>query len=402
MTPADRRGALAIVALALACGAPPAVDEPVAIAPVLEPLESPAGGGAMAPHLEVDGDDLLLSWLEPRGDAGHRFLFSRRSAAGAAWSAPVTIAEGDDFFANWADVPKVAVAGDGTLWAHWLAKIGDGAYAYGIFLARSADGGATWIAEGMLHDDRSPTEHGFVAWAAEGEGVRAVWLDGREMADGGAMAVRTAMLDDGVGEATVIDPRVCECCPTELVATPDGAVAFYRDRSEEEVRDVAWSRLEGAAWSPPAAVEADGWQIPGCPVNGPAAAAGERAIAVGWFTAADNRPQVRIAFARHGEVLGTPLTVDEPRPLGRVDVVAGRDDDFWMSWLALEGDAAALRLARFGPDGERQRWRVDGVGASRASGIPRLARHGDRVVVAWVDLVDDRPSGLLLASLGPI
>ncbi len=108
----------------------------------------------------------MLSWLEPStrpgGNAPAPFLPLSKT-----WSKPVTVASGPGFFANWADFPAVGQAPDGSLTAHWLAKTGAGTYAYGIFLARSTNGGAAWKPAGMLHDDRVPAEHGFVSWLPE-------------------------------------------------------------------------------------------------------------------------------------------------------------------------------------------------------------------------------------------
>ncbi len=39
--------------------------------------------------------------------------------------------------------------------------------------------------------------------------------------------------------------------------------------------------------------------------------------------------------------------------------------------------------------------------ASRASGVPRLARAGDDVFVAWVESVAERPSEIRVARLDP-
>ena len=143
--------------------------------------DPPAGAGAMAPSLTVSGKNLLLTWLEPLGPAGeptgHQLRLSRY--AGGRWSAPATVVSGPGFFANWADFPSLAEAPDGSLTAHWLAKTGADTYAYGIYLARSTDGGATWSKTGMLHEDKIPAEHGFVSWVAEKGGLRAFGLDGR-------------------------------------------------------------------------------------------------------------------------------------------------------------------------------------------------------------------------------
>jgi len=352
----------------------------------------------MAPSLVADGEDLLLSWLEPGVEMAHRFLVARLHAG--RWSEPAAIAEGNDFFANWADVPKVGVAGDGVLWAHWLAKIGGDTYAYGIFLARSTDGGASWQPMGTLHDDAVPAEHGFVAYAPAGEALRAVWLDGRAMVDGGAMSLRTAVLGETVGPSVVLDDRVCECCPAELVEPASGAVAFYRDRSLEEVRNIAVTRLEDESWTAPEPLHDDGWMIPGCPVNGPAAAASGDRVAVAWFTAANDEPKVQLAFSSDGgRRFGEPWLVDGERPLGRVDLVFDDDDTVWVSWLAVVDKLAEVRVAHFDGSGPIESRTVAATGASRASGIPRLARAGGRVFVAWVETVDDRPAEIRLAAL---
>jgi hypothetical protein len=348
----------------------------------------------MAPYLAADGEDLLLSWLEP----SYRLLVARLHEG--AWSAPAVIAEGSDFFANWADVPKVAVAGDGTMWAHWLAKLGEETYAYGIFLASSGDGGVTWQPRGTLHDDRTPTEHGFVAYAPEGDGLRAVWLDGRAMLDDGPMALRSTVLGENMAPSEVLDDRVCECCPAELAATPAGAVAFYRDRSPDEVRDMGVVRLSAAGWTAPEILHPDGWEIPGCPVNGPAADARGDELAVAWFTAADQRPRVQIAFSGDaGATFSAPLLVDGESPLGRVDLAMAGGGEAWVSWLAVAGDVAAVRIARVGTSGVTETRTVATTGASRASGIPRLARVGDEVFVAWVESSDERPSAVRVAHL---
>lgn len=399
----NRSAGRLLLALALAwlpaCAGPERAVEsaasPTLVAEAPEPLASPAGPGAMAPYLAAAGEDLLMSWLEP----GHRFLVSRLHDG--SWSEPVVVAQGDDFFANWADVPKVAVAGDGTLWAHWLAKLGAGTYAYGIFLARSADGGASWQPMGLLHhDDRSPTEHGFVAYAPEGDGLRAVWLDGREMEQGGPMTVRSARLDETVGASQVIDPRVCECCPTALAATARGALAIYRDRSSEEVRNMGVSRFDGGDWSAPRALHDDGWKIPGCPVNGPAVDAAGETVAVAWFTVIDQAPRVQLAFSHDsGDSFGPPRVVDGDRPLGRVSLVLDGDASAWVSWLAVRDDRAEVMVGRFAAEGEsRERWSVASTGGSRGSGIPRLARVGDRLYIAWVETADDQPAAVRMAT----
>jgi hypothetical protein len=400
-------------------------------------LDPPAAPGAASPHLAPDGSGsgaLLLSWLEPQaaagggGTPGHRLRFAR--FADGRWSEPRTVATGTDFFANWADLPAVVRMGDGSLAAHWLAKTGAGTYDYGIRLARSGDGGATWIPAGVLHDDGEDRggagEHGFVSWLPEGTGLRAFWLDGRETAagvglegghhgghedlGGGAMTLRTARLEPtpaipaavAVTEPARLDGRVCDCCQTDAAVTSLGPLVVYRDRSNGgEVRDIAARYRTAAGWSAPVAVGRDGWQIAGCPVNGPAVAADGARVAVAWFTGADPGARVRIAFSGDGGAsFGPPAEVDADAPLGRVDLVLSAAGEAVVGWLArgTAKDRAGLRLRRVAPDGRAgDPFTVAATGAARSSGFPRLARSGDRLVLAWVD--DAAPSRLRAVAL---
>jgi hypothetical protein len=306
--------------------------------------------------------------------------------------------------------------GDGPLYAWWLAQLGEGVYSYGVHLARSADGGATWEPLGLLHDDGSPTEHGFVTLIPEGEGVRAFWLDGRATARGEPMTIRTALVTDRVEHdgAEVVDASVCDCCNTAAVHAAGGPLVLYRDRTAEEVRDVWAARRTGAGWSEPYPVHRDGWEIPACPVNGPAVGrygtGAEETLWAVWFTAArGSHPRVLAALSRDGGAsFGEPLTVDDDGPLGRLGLAidAARGEAI-VSWLdaTTEGEAA-VRLRRITADG-----RLGPVldlartGSSRASGVPRLlaypaAEGGERLLVAWVEPAEGARHGAVrLTSL---
>ena len=85
--------------------------------------------GAHHPQTRADGR-LRLSWTEPLEDGGHILRFAVWEGAG--WSPARTIASGDDWFVNWADVPTLTAFADGTLVATWLAMLGEGTYAYGV------------------------------------------------------------------------------------------------------------------------------------------------------------------------------------------------------------------------------------------------------------------------------
>ncbi len=385
--------AMLCVVFGLACSGPapgPPVAETTSVPHTAEwrELDPPASDHSLAPNLAIAGDQVVHTWLERVGEAdaddAHRLLFSRLVDT---WTEPVVIAEGDDFFANWADLPGVVAAADGSLTAHWLAKTGEETYAYSIYLARSSDGGATWTPLGRLNDDDTPTEHGFVSYVAEGDGVRAFWLDGRGMVEGGPMSLRTASIGVQVGTDEVVDERVCECCSTAAAMTSTGPVVVSRDRSEAEVRDIAIFRWTDDGWSRSQPVHQDGWQINGCPVNGPEIAALGELVAVAWFTAAGAEPRVQLAFSHDAGVgFGPPVLIDGEGPLGRVDVVLdGREA--LVTWLAVGAEMGEVRVRRVAADGNMgPPVTVAQTAATRGAGFPRLVRNGDLLYLAWVDV----------------
>ena len=139
-------------------------------------------------------------------------------------------------------------------------------------------------------------------------------------------------------------------------------------------------------------VAKDGWQIAGCPVNGPAIATSQSQIAVAWFTAADERPTIRLAFSDdRAKSFKTPIDIDAGSVLGRVGIALTGDGSALVSWLreAPSGEAE-IRLRRVRPDGSHSETLVVGTtSAGRLSGFPQLAQTGDDVIVAWTDLGGD-------------
>jgi thiol-disulfide isomerase/thioredoxin len=366
-------------------------------------LDVHAAPGAMAPRLVAVDAALYLTWIEPEGPGGtgHALRFARLDAA---FGPARTIARGAALFVNWADVPSLAGLAGGALYAHWAERTGEAPYAYAVELARSDDGGATWRRLGRPHRDDTATEHGFVSLLPDGGGVLAVWLDGRATASGGPTALRAATLRGGLDAEVVLDERVCDCCSTSATMTPEGPLIAFRDRSDDELRDIAVVRRVKGRWTPPVAVHRDDWKITGCPVNGPALAAAGGDVALAWFTAAGERPRVLLVRSSDGGAsFGAPIEVDAASPVGRVDVAMDASGDAFVSWIATAtaGDAvqdAVLRVRRVGRDGQMGvAVDVARTTAARASGVPRMVRRGSDVVIAWTEA--SQPSRLRVGVL---
>ena len=358
-------------------------------------LPSPAGQGSGQPNLAVGPNGrVYLSWIERLGEGRFSLRFAVKEGDG--WSTPRVIAEGANWFVNWADFPSMIALPDGSLAAHWLVKSGSGTFDYDVTISRSFDGGKTWEKPFTPHRDGVKAEHGFVSmFAAKDGSLAAVWLDGREMKPGagdhdhghGNMTLRYVKIkrDGTLTDEAILDARVCECCQTSAAMAADGPVVVYRDRSEQEIRDISIVRLRDGKWSQPHSVFEDNWKINGCPVNGPSIAADGRRVAVAWFTGANSKPQVRLALSKDaGASFGEPITVDDGNPAGRVETLLLDDGGALVCWLEKLPDGGAVRVRRVKPDGKLdQAITVAPSGTARSNGFPQMARVGNELVFAW-------------------
>jgi hypothetical protein len=365
----------------------------IPVAPGVVDVKSPAGSGSAEPNLATGPDGrVFMTWLEPAQGKGNVLYFSTLQSQ--AWSAPKVISRGTNWFVNAADFPSMTVMPGGVLASHWLVKSGDeDSEAYDINLSFSKDGGTTWSKPVVPHRDRKKRQHGFVSFATMADGkLAAIWLDGRNMPDedSGNMALMyTTVTSAGVlGPEVQIDNRVCECCKTSMTVTPDGMVAVYRDRSDKEIRDISISRFTNGKWSPPETLSNDGWKIEGCPINGPAVSSSGKNLAVAWFTAPLEKPQVNLLMSTDsGKTFGKKVRIDEGNPAGRVEVLSLPSGDAIVSWIE--------RTDKNGPQVHIRQVAANGTAAApvnasgnlkaASSGFPKMALSGNDIVVAWTE-----------------
>ncbi|MEM9408053.1 MAG: hypothetical protein AAGA81_18605 [Acidobacteriota bacterium] len=349
----------------------------------------PTEPGSLAPALlQLSEGRVVLSWLQQTDAGDHELRYGTVEREGVHSFEVAGRAE--DLFANWADRPGLHALAGGGLAAHWLRRLGEGTYAYGAELLPLEPAGEPGTSSFWLHDDTSPTEHGFVTSVASLEATHFFWLDGRAMLEQEPMTLRAATADvRGAAASELLDARVCECCPTDVAVTSNGPVVVYRDRSLEEIRDISIVRRVAGTWTAPRPVASDGWRIEGCPVNGPGVdAAGDR-VAVAWFTAADDRPRVQLALsADAGDSFAEPLTLDAEKPVGRVDLqIVG--DLVHVSWLGRRGGRGVILLATVPLDAvEATKPRVLATSSlGRSAGYPRIRIADGHLLLAWVEEV---------------
>ena len=365
----------------------------------------PSEERALYPWLAVDpAGRVSANWMQPSTDADTTLLWAQRRDDGS-WSEPEAIAAGDDWFVNWADHPMHAVDDQGHVLATWLKKVPGSTYSYHV-MTRQRDAEGQWSDPRRLHEDDSATEHGFVSIAAvKGGGFVVAWLDGRATAQEKPMQLRArrVLTDGSFGPELLVDARVCDCCGTTLSADSEGSFRLaYRDRTEEEVRDLGLTRLElgadGRLIRASEEAPADGWVMPGCPVNGPASTSWQGEAAVVWFTA---HPDPRVRLVR-GDT--DTIVRSERGVMGRVSCsVVG--EQLAVSWLETRRDRTSwwvqwFQLKEGRPRPATAARPITDVSGARADGFLRLAPTAEGVLAMWIEAKPQRLCSVLLKPGG--
>lgn len=356
-------------------------------------LPSPTGDSCAEPYLFTDAKGIVhLSWVEKKGKTS-TLLFS--SLQNAQWSKPIAISSGNNWFVNWADYPVLSSDASGNMLAHFLEKSDTAKFTYDIKLVASADAGKTWSQPTTLHDDGKKAEHGFVSIIPYNDQFMAAWLDGRKTAmegehsghEGhhGEMTLRGALLDK-TGKKTnewELDGRICDCCQTTIAITANGPIVVYRDRSDEEIRDMSIVRFVNGKWTQPKTIFSDDWKIAGCPVNGPRADAIGNNLAVAWFSMKDKQSEVKVIFSADGGAsFQQPIRIDDGKAIGRVDLVMLDEQAVMVSWM----EGATIKAMKVHKDGTKEQSVVVAESSdARSSGFPQMTKAGDELIFAWTD-----------------
>lgn len=349
-----------------------------------EIVQTPTNKNSLAPNLCSFGNHFALSWIERNTDGEARLQMATWN--GSEFDEIRLIAKSKGMFANWADIPSLVEAPSGDLYAHWLNRIGNETYAYGIQIERSIDHGKSWQSLGWLHNDTSATEHGFVSLIPENRHVRAFWLDGRQMKKPtGKMMLRTAILDGNeIKSENMLDDDVCTCCPTGAIQLPGGSAVVYRDRLPQEIRDISLVHLKNDAWSKPSRIQKDNWVMPGCPVNGPSIATNGNIIAVSRFTVIKNKAKIILRLFKDGQTeSGKEIILDENIPVGRCTTVCSKDAVYNI-WIGVDKKQTVLRMAEVSLSGKiKRKITLVPIDKDRSSGMPRAIFSNNYLWVSW-------------------
>lgn len=371
---------------------------------------TPTEMGSVFPSLHVDGDGKLrMTWQQVEDS-----LTYLRTAVleNNAWGAPETIAQGENWFVNWADFPNMLTLSDGRMLSFYLPIYDQESYGYNVAIKQKQVDG-TWSEPIALYRDEPATTQGFVSFFPLGDKVGTIWLEAENMEGesgsheedhGHNMVVRYAAIgaDNQLSDEQIVDDYVCTCCQTDAAPIPGGAIVVYRDRSKEEVRDISYIRLQNGTWAAPKPLHEDNWVIHGCPVNGPAIDAKGSTVAATWFTMPEGEGKVWLRFSRDaGETFGEPIRIDKGHPLGRVDVLLVDEERALVSWIE-KGDATgSLNIKLVHRDGKiLEDQAVSPFEPIRPTGFPRLAMANKKIFITWTEgAMDDATIKMMSAPV---
>ena len=327
-----------------------------------------AGRSSQTPSIAASDGLVAVTWGASAAGSTDVFIATSRDA-GVTFTAPVRVNSRPGDARLGGELPPLVELtpgpgpGEPIVTVLWTARL-EGTT---IRIARSDDGGRTFSGERALSGPSAPGDRGWPSLAADATGAtHAFWLDHRGLAaranaaaahqhtahDGVAMAQRSALYyapaaGDGEAEREVAK-GVCYCCKTAAAVGPGGRVyAAWRHVYPGNIRDIAFTRSAdgGRTFAPPSRVSDDGWQIAGCPDDGPA-------------LAVDRAGAVHVVW---------PTVLGGAAPEGALFHAVSRDG------------------ATFSP-----RRRIATLGSPKPS-HPQIAIAADgRVVVAWDELIDGR------------
>lgn len=305
-------------ALAIPPLAAPESDPPLVLEPKHTVLETPTQ--ISPPAIQFDRRDTIhLAWLEKKG-TDNEVKLVRMSGENQALAPSVIVNREGRGPAAIHQAPGLAIGPEGSVYVTWSASnhTSGGMFASDLLLARSTDGGLTFLDPAIVNDDGKPISHTFEDLLVGQDGhVYLSWLDGRAKDRSGAAALFACSQDQGrsIGQNVVIDGMACPCCRPAVATAPDGKVwVAWRKTFEGNIRDIvlAQSSDKGRSFSAPILVNRDGWVFDACPHRGPSLAFDrDGRLYVGWYTEGiDEQPRIYIATSDdNGKTFSKPVAL---------------------------------------------------------------------------------------------
>jgi len=311
------------------CATIPTNLDSVINAPMLADARLYSINHARTPRLSPLSSGLVLSWLDnSKPITKLKFSLFKNNQ----WGKAQTAQAGNNWFINYADYAKVTALNDTHFIASWLEFSDNNRYDYLFKVSQSFDAGVSWSKPSSPIINDQGSQHGFVSVIKANNLPTFVWISSL----GKRYALQSATLNqqNQWSPISTIDDDTCSCCHTDIALHNQQAVVAYRNRTADEIRDIAITQKTDQQWTKPSIVHADNWAINGCPVNGPAISANAKGYSILWFTAANDTPSVKLQRVFNDQSLSTLQVLGHQEAIGYVDSTRLQNNQTLMMWLS--------------------------------------------------------------------
>ncbi len=363
----------------------------------------PKQRGVVGLDIYRDGARLHLLTVEIDSERDTRQLLYRQSGDdGKTWTKPVRAHHDSEsiYAMTRGNDAQIAASGQRVL-AAWTSKGGGYEGSGPLMTAISLDGGKTWRPGGNPADDGTTNGHAYTELIAANGSFDAVWLDGRD----GAQGLRHARSRDGLQweKNTTVQGKTCECCWQSLVRNNDALLVLFRGK---DPRDMLLSALPRGAvnWVVRGRVGQFDWDFKGCPHTGGGLATtqgGKSLHAVVW-TGARAAQGLHHMSSRDGGVTWNSTKRFGSADAQRADIAVAEDGKTMAAvWDQLEGSRRLIYAAYSHDEGHTWsaalRMSEENVDAI----YPRLVSAKPGFLVLWTENKAGGISVLKTAVLDP-
>lgn len=375
-------------------------------------MESPACALLSAPSLGCSttvtptfdrSGKLWLAWTWRGG-----IYVNGSSDQGATFSPPIKVASPDAALDDGGDSrPKIVIVEDRSVIVTYTIK-GASPYSGVVMVARSEDGGRTFLPSTPISDEATPTSQRFEAISLDKQNrLTIVWLDKRDrtLSEGkrqpGA-ALYMAQSEDGgrnFGPNHRLAGPTCECCRVAMAPDTDGSpIVVWRALFAPNIRDHVLGRIGSKGMAPPTKISEDMWALDACPHHGPSVSVAANGVYdVTWYTGGERRKGVFYSRSDDGgKSFSPPMAVGgesaaHPQVLSQGKVV-------FLAWKEFRSGVSHARVMS-SEDGGRS-WSAPRTAATaaNASDLPVLLGDGKWAYLSWKSLEE----GYRLVQLGPV
>lgn len=367
-----------------------------------------------------------VSWVERDGMGNKYFYFSYWNAGSQSFAPQIAIPIEQHASLHEEGMPKIAIRGDGVIFATYETNVPSEKSRFGISDIRyvvSFDKGTTWTAPKSIQEPQETGSRSFSNMIRLGDGeIGIAWLDSDTAGTPKGRPVRFAKTDGDAsfGKSVLVDSFACECCRTTLSSDDEGNIMIaFRDLLAGSIRDISISSSSdnGRTFGAAIPFSGDHWKIDGCPHNGPSIAHSNGKIYVTWFTGAQNNGVLYAELDGNGNV----HTKRRLNPNGRFAQLCAMPDGTRIVVYDVpyrQGDSMYSKIKVSRIDGKEFFEKEISLPNAQAS-YPVVQAAGEQhVVIAWTDsekvyyiqqhtaaiddVISDEPSRLLSSYPAPI